>query len=130
MVRLVTLLSLWFASSVAVAAPQASYTEFKDRFDKSVAIGANDDLQRLVQSQELWAIQLVMETAEAIANAPSERIQLRMEPRLDAPSATNIHGGEVRDAIAIAVDRGDSIETRDARGSDYGVHRAVCLCEV
>lgn len=79
MARLVALITVWLLVGSAAAAPQANYTEYKDRFDKSVAIGASDDLQRLVQSEEMWAIQLVMETAEAIAHSPNERIQLRME---------------------------------------------------
>jgi len=90
MVRLV--LSLCFIAGVATAAPQENYSEFKDRFDKSVGIGANDDLQRLVQSQELWTIQLVMETAEAIAHSPNERIQLRMEALVKSWAASK--GGD------------------------------------
>jgi hypothetical protein len=92
MARLVTLLSLWFVAGFASATPQANYTEFKDRFDKSVAIGANDDLQRLVQSEEMWAIQLVMETAEAISHSQNERILLRMEALTKAWAATK--GGD------------------------------------
>ena len=92
MARIVTLLSLWFVAGVATAAPQANYSEFKDRFDKSVAIGANDALQGLVQAQELWSILLVMETAEAIAHSPNERIQLRMEALVKSWAATR--GGD------------------------------------
>jgi hypothetical protein len=79
MVRLVTLLSLWFVAGVATAAPQENYSEFKERFDKSVSIGANDDLHRLVQAQELWTILLVMETAEANVHSQNEKLLLRME---------------------------------------------------
>lgn len=92
MVRLVTLLTLWFVASVATAAPQASYSEFRDRFDKSVAISASEDLQRLVNSQEMWAVQLVLETAEAISSSPSELLQVRMEALAKSWTATK--GGD------------------------------------
>ncbi|MEZ6013627.1 MAG: hypothetical protein R3F49_00815 [Planctomycetota bacterium] len=86
MARLITLIALVVFAGVARA--QATYVEFKDRFEKAQVIGAKDELKRLFQSHEPWAIQFVAETAEAIANSPNERIQTRFATIAETWAAT------------------------------------------
>lgn len=73
---------------VALAAPQETYGEFRDRFEKALDIGAKDEIRRLFTSHEAFAIDLVVHTSEAIAGAPSERVALRMEAIHEAWNAT------------------------------------------
>ena len=83
-----TLVAPGHAVAPAHAVAQETYGEFRDRFEKALDIGAKDEIKRLFTSQEAFAIDLVVHTAEAIANAPSERVALRMEAIHEAWNAT------------------------------------------
>jgi len=67
------------AGAARAAAPQGTYFEFRDRFDKAISLNAKDEMKRLFSGHEAFAINLVMDTCALIQADPSERVMTRME---------------------------------------------------
>ncbi len=84
MTFLLPLLSLLTPPALVVAAPQETFDQFRARFDKAVELNSKDEIKRIVNGNEMFTIYLVMETCEAVAAAPSERISIRLEALVKA----------------------------------------------